>query len=451
MSRRYEKTLKLTLLALGLLLLCVAFYQVWVRWYNPYIRLPFYRRGNYMFTLMYAAILVVCVLVLRGQELGEAHLTEIIVSQCIALTMTTVIVYFPMSLLQYELLRPWPLLLLMVGQWMLICVWNLIANRVYNRLVPAQRLLLVWDGKSGRKIAEKLNRYPNRFKVAGSVEVGEGKSEIRKQVKEYDGVLLSVQDDEWRSWVVRLCFKKDKRLFLAPTLTDVIVNQAKAMHPIDTPLLCSTDHRLTVEERALKRVMDVVVSALALAVLSPVFVLVAVWIKLDDGGPVFFRQERLTRDGEIFRICKFRSMVVDAGREGPRMATEHDERITRAGHFLRKTRLDELPQLLNVLKGDMSLVGPRPECQSIAKEYEKKLPEFAYRLKVKAGITGYAQVYGDYGTHPADKLMMDIMYIERSSIVVDISILLLTVRALFMTEKTRGKREHKCPAAEAEA
>ena len=133
--------------------------------------------------------------------------------------MTTVIVYFPMSLLQYELLRPWPLLLLMVGQWMLICVWNLIANRVYNRLVPAQRLLLVWDGKSGRKIAEKLNRYPNRFKVAGSVEVGEGKSEIRKQVKEYDGVLLSVQDDEWRSWVVRLCFKKDKRLFLAPTLT----------------------------------------------------------------------------------------------------------------------------------------------------------------------------------------------------------------------------------------
>ena len=164
-------------------------------------------------------------------------------------------------------------------------------------------------------------------------------------------------------------------------------------------------------------------------------------IKLCDGGPVFFRQERLTQDGRVFRIIKFRSMVVNAEKEGQRLASEHDDRITPVGKVIRRLRIDELPQFFNVLKGDMSLVGPRPECPSIAKEYEKWLPDFAYRLKVKAGITGYAQVYGNYATHPADKLMMDIMYIEKSYIVLDINLILLTARALFMTDKTKGKTE----------
>lgn len=235
--------------------------------------------------------------------------------------------------------------------------------------------------------------------------------------------------------------QKDKLLFLVPTLTDVIVNRTKELHQIDTPLLCSREHRHTIEERAVKRTMDIAVSAVALLITSPLLLAIAVAIKLDDGGPVLFRQERLTRDGKLFCIFKFRSMVTDAERDGQRLASEHDARVTRVGRVLRKSRLDELPQLWNVLLGDMSLVGPRPECPAIAARYEKQLPEFAYRLKVKAGITGYAQVFGDYTTAPADKLMMDIMYIEQHDIVVDINILLLTIRALFITEKTRGRKE----------
>ena len=443
MSRNYEKSLRILLMGIGLFILCLAFYQVWIKCYNPMIRLPFYRRGNYMFTLMYGAILLVCVLVMKGNTLGQAHLAEVTISQCIALTMTSVIVYFPMSLLQYELLNPWPLLLLMLGQWGLIVLWNLISNRIYFKLVPPVRVLLIWDGKAGRKIAEKLAAIPQRYRVEGEVSIREGREAIRKAMQGYDAILLCVKDDEWRGWIVRLCFKKNMQLFIAPTLTDVIVNSAKEVHRIDTPMLCSTDHKLTIEERAIKRVMDIVCAVIALVISSPVLIITAMAIKLCDGGPIFFRQERLTRDGKVFKIIKFRSMIVDAEKHGQRLASEHDDRITPVGKVIRKLRIDEFPQFFNVLKGDMSLVGPRPECPSIAKEYEKWLPDFAYRLKVKAGITGYAQVYGDYATHPADKLMMDIMYIEKSNIVLDINLILLTVRALFMTDKTKGKTERQ--------
>ena len=158
---------------------------------------------------------------------------------------------------------------------------------------------------------------------------------------------------------------------------------------------------------------------------------------------MFFRQERLTRDGRSFRLVKFRTMIVNAEKDGQRLAEEHDRRITRAGAVLRKTRLDELPQLWNVLRGDMSLVGPRPECPALAEEYEKTLPEFAYRLKVKAGITGMAQVYGDYATSPRDKLLMDIMYIEGYSFSLDLRLLLMTIRTLCLTEKTKGVARKK--------
>lgn len=441
MKRSFEKTLRIVLLLIGLVLASAVFYQVWVQFYNPYIRLPFYRRGNYMITLMYAAILTICVLVMKGQGIGKSRLAEVVISQCIALTMTAVIVYFPMSLLQYELLRPLPLLIMLPGQWLLVFFWNYLANAIYIKLIPPLKLLLVWDCGAGWQVAEKLNRYPNGYSVHTSVNVSEGKTAVWDKLHECDGVLLDVQDDVWRSWVIRQCFKKDKLLFLVPTLTDVIVNRTKELHQIDTPLLCSREHRHTIEERAVKRTMDIAVSAVALLITSPLLLAIAVAIKLDDGGPVLFRQERLTRDGKLFCIFKFRSMVTDAERDGQRLASEHDARVTRVGRVLRKSRLDELPQLWNVLLGDMSLVGPRPECPAIAARYEKQLPEFAYRLKVKAGITGYAQVFGDYTTAPADKLMMDIMYIEQHDIVVDINILLLTIRALFITEKTRGRKE----------
>ena len=150
-------------------------------------------------------------------------------------------------------------------------------------------------------------------------------------------------------------------------------------------------------------------------------------------------QKRLTIDGRVFEVYKFRSMIVDAEKDGvARLASKNDNRITPIGKFIRAVRLDELPQLLNILKGDMSIVGPRPERPEIAKEYEKTMPEFAYRLKVKAGLTGYAQILGKYNTTPRDKLLLDMMYIEKYSLFLDIKLMLMTIKILFMSESTEG-------------
>ena len=177
--------------------------------------------------------------------------------------------------------------------------------------------------------------------------------------------------------------------------------------------------------------------------LSPLMLLSAIAIKLDDGGPVLFKQKRLTYHGKEFYVYKFRSMVVNAEKAGPQLAKENDSRITRVGRILRKCRLDELPQLINILRGDMSGVGPRPERPELAEEYEKTMPEFEFRLQVKAGLTGYAQVTGLYDTLPYDKLKMDLMYIENYSIFLDLRIILMTLKtALFPGETNEEANAH---------
>ena len=439
MSRSYEKTLRYVLLGLEIALLSLVFYGVWVEQYNPTLEVPLYRRGNYFLALMYAIVLLVSILGLEGQALGEARLAELVTSQCIALFLTTVLVYFPMSLLQYRLLNPLPILGVMLMQIPVVVLWNFLANKLYFALIPPLRVLLVSDGTQGMKVAAKLNRLPQRYVVDAEVSVAVGREYIRDLIDGYDAVLVAVQDDRWRTWLTRHCFKRNIRLLLIPTLTDVFVNSARVVHAVDSLLMCSTNHRLSLEERAIKRAMDVVISLFSLLLCSPLFLVVAFAVKLDDGGPVLFRQERLTRDGKVFSIYKFRSMRVDEVGENPHIAMKDDPRITRVGRWLRKYHLDELPQFVNVLKGEMSIVGPRPECPEIAAEYEKEFPEFSYRLKVKAGITGYAQIYGNYTTDPADKLLMDVMYIERSNFVLDLTLIFLTIRTMVMTDKTRGK------------
>ena len=193
---------------------------------------------------------------------------------------------------------------------------------------------------------------------------------------------------------------------------------------------------------------DIVVSLTALILCSPVLLVTALAIKLNDGGPVFYKQCRLTKDGKEFDILKFRSMKVDAEKDGvARLSTgENDDRITPVGHVIRKYRIDELPQLINILKGELSVVGPRPERPSIATLYEEEMPEFNLRLQAKAGLTGYAQVYGKYNTTPYDKLQMDLMYIANPSFLEDIKICFATVKILFTPESTEGIAEGETTA-----
>ena len=236
-----------------------------------------------------------------------------------------------------------------------------------------------------------------------------------------------------------------------PKISDIIIRGAENMHYFDTPLLLARNDGLSVEQAVIKRTMDIIVSLAMLIITSPIFVLTALAIKLYDGGPVFFYQERCTKDGQVFSICKFRSMIVDAEKAGQSIpATERDPRITPVGALIRKVRIDELPQLLNILKGEMSLVGPRPERIEHVRLYSEKIPEFAYRMKVKGGLTGYAQVYGKYNTTAYDKLKLDLMYIQNYSLLLDIEILFKTVKILFEKESTEGFSEEASAMVEQE-
>ncbi len=220
------------------------------------------------------------------------------------------------------------------------------------------------------------------------------------------------------------------------------MRNAEELNLFDTQLALIREYELTFEQRFMKRMMDIIISLLALIILSPLMLIVALCIKIYDGGTVFFTQERYTKDFKKFKIHKFRSMIMDAEKPGQVIpAVEHDPRITPIGKFIRATRIDELPQFIDILVGNMSLVGPRPERIEHVNKYCKEVPEFGMRLKVKGGLTGYAQVYGKYNTSAYDKLKLDLSYISNYSLMLDLKIILLTLRTIFSKESTEGFSE----------
>ena len=218
-------------------------------------------------------------------------------------------------------------------------------------------------------------------------------------------------------------------------------DDSESIDLFDSPLLLFRNNGLTYRQMFVKRAMDIAISLAGILISSPVMLLIAAFVKWYDHGPVFYRQKRLTKDGQEFEILKFRSMVVNSEKHGARLAKKNDSRITPIGRVIRRLHFDELPQLFNILKGDMAFVGPRPERREITDEYAKAIPEFPYRLKVKAGLTGYAQVYGQYNTVPYDKLKMDLTYITSYSVWLDIKLIILTVKILFQKEKSEGVKD----------
>lgn len=220
------------------------------------------------------------------------------------------------------------------------------------------------------------------------------------------------------------------------------------MHLFDTPIFLIREYALTVEQRLTKRVIDLFFSLLLLVVTAPIMLITAIVIKCYDRGPALFKQVRCTAGGKRFQILKFRSMRVDAEKDGvARLASQNDDRITPIGRFIRAVRIDELPQLFNILKGEMSFIGPRPERPEIIEQYLEEMPEFAFRMKMKAGLAGYAQVYGKYNTMPYDKLKLDLSYIENYSLWLDLRLMLLTLKILFKPESTEGVEESQTTAA----
>ena len=441
MSKRedYKRFIVFCLASLIILAQAAVFAYVWYDFYRIRIDEPFWRRGNWVLIAIYALINTMFSRLYGGLKVGYLKRIDVFYSLTLATICTNVVVYFQITLINRWFLEVKPMISMTVVQLLLIIIWIWGSRYIYSRLYRARKLLVIYGNRDpGDDLIHKMNSRRDKYDISGKVHIREGEERIHQMMKEYEGVIIWDLPSAVRNRYLKYCFAHSIRCYMSPKISDIILIGTDRIHLFDTPLLMSRNMGLSVEQRAAKRMLDILVSGLGLLILSPIMLIIALIVKLYDHGPVFYTQSRLTCDGKEFMIYKFRSMRVDSEKNGARLASKHDSRITPVGHVLRNLHLDELPQLFNVFKGDMSLVGPRPERTEIMQEYEKEIPEFYYRLKVKAGLTGYAQVYGKYNTTPYDKLKLDLFYIENYSFVLDIKLLFMTVKIFFQKEVSEG-------------
>lgn len=440
---KFRKSVMLGIKSLIIGAITFIFIETWVTSYTLSL---FSRNGNFLVIFSFIFMLILFCSLFSAFKIGIYRLSEIIYSFCLSIFVTNFIMYLELSLIAREMVNPLSLIISMIFQAIVALTGAICSNTIYFKLYPPKELLAIFgDDQSGFRLISRMNLIHQRFKIMRGVNANtESLEKIQKLIDKYEGVLICDIDKNLENQLYSYCYSKQKRIYLLPSITDILMSQSHQIQIGDTLVIMSRNRGLTPEQRFLKRILDIIVSGLMLIVASPFMLITALAIKLYDGGSVLYKQERLTLNGKHFYVYKFRSMIENAEQKsGAVLASKSDSRITPVGKLIRACRLDELPQLINVLKGDMSLVGPRPERPEIAEEYCKTLPEFEYRLKAKAGLTGYAQIYGKYNTTPADKLKMDLIYIESYSFWLDIKLLILTFKILFMKESTEGVDKNK--------
>ena len=388
---------------------------------------------------VYLAIFVLLFNSYGCQQVGVLRLKELLFSFALTTVLADILSYFILVLASGGMLVVWPFFALLGVQLAVGMLLYIVANKTYFSLNPAYDTVVICaNSKWEAEIIAKFRRIPERYNISQVLYEQAEEAEMFFAIDHHDTVILGDIAQEKREKILNYCFEKNRRLYLLPTVQDIMLNNASVTQIGDTMALLCKNRPVSMEQLAIKRLADVFISVVALTVLSPVLAIVALLIKLYDGGPVMFRQKRYTRNNEVFTLIKFRSMIVDAEKDGAQFTVPGDKRITPIGKFIRATRIDELPQLLNVLRGDMSIVGPRAERLENADAYTEMMPEFRYRTKVKAGLTGYAQVYGKYNTSFEDKVRMDLYYIENYSLLLDLKLLLYTIKVIFMKESTEG-------------
>ncbi len=430
-----------------LIVQAVLFAYIWYRHYVPILvklEREFWRRGNWAVIGMYVLILFFITKTLGGYSVGYLRISDICLSQVLALLCANAIEYVEVCIIVNDYVTPRPLLTLMAVEILFIVPWVFLIRAIYTRLYPPRKMIVIYGEYSPTNLIGKINSRKDKYDVCATESVKIGYEALYTKIMDYEAVVLCDLPSQIRNQILKFCYDQKKRTYITPKISDIIITGTDRLHLFDTPLMLARNGGLTIEQRIGKRTMDIIFSLLAILISSPFMIIFALSIKLYDRGPVFYTQERVTRDGKAFQIIKFRSMRVNAEREGARLAAKGDDRITPIGRFLRATHLDELPQVFNILKGEMSMVGPRPERREIAEQYEELIPEFRFRLKVKAGLTGYAQIYGKYNTAPYDKLKLDLTYIERYSVWLDLKLMLMTFKIMFQKENTEGvEKEQK--------
>lgn len=441
--RKLETYKRLILIAMSSI--CIALqmgiYAIfWYGYYSERMYLKFYFKGHLLMLFVYVVLLFFFSQMYGGMRIGYLRSGEVLFSQVFATLCVNAITYLQMCLMVRGFLDIRPLLYMTMAEGAVIVLWTMGSSAIYRKIFAPRNLLVVHGDRPVEDILQKFATRKDKYKVSKSVHISLGIEEICKEAEtSYDAVVLWDIPAEVRNKIYKFCFGKGIRVYIMPKIPDILIKGADQLHLFDTPILLTREYVLSVEQRMAKRMIDFVCALILCVVSSPIMLVTAIAIKLYDHGPVLYKQVRCTRDMREFYILKFRSMKVDAEKDGvARLASKNDDRITPIGKFIRMVRIDELPQLFNILKGDMTFIGPRPERPEIIRQYMEDMPEFVFRTKVKAGLAGYAQVYGKYNTTPYDKLKLDLFYIENYSIWLDIKLMLLTLKILFRPESTEG-------------
>ena len=447
-QRKHDGLLRLVKI-LNLIMMTIPFGLVWMYYYKMNMINPYQFKGNAFIIVIFMVLYVTYGHIYDAFSISMSRVAEIVYSQSLAAFISDAFMYIIAWLLIEKIPNVLPLLGIFLIQILISTVWSIGAQKWYFHTFPAKDTIVVYDTRQGMEELVKEYGLDSKFNVRRVISVEECLQNNCNALKGTEAIFMFGVHSKDRNVILKYCVAENIDTYVIPRIGDVLMSSAKQMHMFHLPILRVHRYSPKIEYLVVKRAIDIIASGLGLIIISPIMIITAIAIKSYDKGPVFYKQCRLTKDGKKFDVLKFRSMRVDAEKDGvARLSTgDKDDRITPIGKIIRKTRIDELPQLINILKGDMTIVGPRPERPEIAEQYEKELPEFKLRLQAKAGLTGYAQVYGKYNTTPYDKLQMDLMYIARPGLLEDLRIIFATVKILFMPESTEGVAEGQTTAS----
>ena len=415
------------------------FAMVLFQYYGPRL----FRRADsigYAVTLiLYAIVYVALGNLFRAFKITDYSIAETIFSQFLSFGIADLLLYGEFCMIRHNYVNLIPGILTVLCQLLAAACWALVGKRFTIAFGKPEKTLVISGAVDVDEFLQKFGKIKHIFSIEKVVSADILKGDWKKEVAPYQAVIFYEVSSKKRSEVIWYCMQSRKSLYVTPQLGEITMEGFGARHLIDTPMMKYEYRSERFWYNLAKRIGDILLSLIALIILSPLLLLTALLIKIEDRGPVFFRQKRCTKNGKVFEILKFRSMIVDAEKGGETIPCRTgDPRITHVGRVIRKLRIDEFPQIINVLKGDMSIVGPRPERVEHVEAYTKEIPEFSYRLRVKGGLTGYAQIYGKYNTSPYDKLRLDLQYIEKQSLLMDLKLILLTVKIMFVPESTEG-------------
>lgn len=383
-------------------------------------------------------------------NVGQSRVLELILSQTLSNLVAMLVCGVCVALYLHCMLPLWPMVAVFIAQEMVSIAWSTIYNRAFFRHYRALRTAIIYRDDAMLQQLYLSPFFERKYDVCRRIHAdGKDVNALLRELNGCEAVFVADVSANAVNGIAKYCVETGVRGFFVPRLGHIVLSGAAYNPNFALPMLCVQRGGHNSGYLFVKRVLDVLVAVVGILLTCPIMLLTALAIFLEDHGPVFYRQTRLPRDGRQFAILKFRSMRVNAEQDGvARLAGQNDSRITRVGHFIRACRIDELPQLFNILAGDMSVVGPRPERPEIAMQYQQEIPEFSLRLQVKAGLTGMAQVFGRYNTEPYHKLQMDLMYINEMSLIKDLYLILATVKTVFMKESTEGVQDGQVSASQ---